>query len=136
MSFVWRKFSSVGREKWCNKMKHGQRAQDWGCPLDHPKKYPRSTSVKAWGCPEASPLHQKAPGHFSIHYIFIASHDMCYSWSVFIFVVCLLLFVYWTINGWIHHNYFGEIHAPLLCTRHSSFLIFYISSVLVCLYFV
>ena len=25
MSFVWRKFSSVGREEWCNKMKNGQK---------------------------------------------------------------------------------------------------------------
>jgi hypothetical protein len=26
------------------------KAQAWGCPC-HPKKYPRSKSVKAWGCP-------------------------------------------------------------------------------------
>ena len=25
LSFVWRKFSSVGREEWCNEMKYGQK---------------------------------------------------------------------------------------------------------------
>ena len=25
LSFVWREFSSVGREEWCNKMKNGQK---------------------------------------------------------------------------------------------------------------
>jgi hypothetical protein len=33
------------------------KAQSWGFPC-HPKKYPRGTSVKAWGCPEAPLLHR------------------------------------------------------------------------------
>ena len=49
----------------------------------------------------ASPLHQQkyqvpqssAPGLFqSMRYIFIASYDMCYSWSVFVFAFSFLLF--------------------------------------------
>jgi hypothetical protein len=27
-----------------------------GMPMHHPKKYPRSTSVKAWGCPRGTPF--------------------------------------------------------------------------------
>src|SRR3954471_7215144 len=64
-----------------------------GMSPGHTKKYPRGTSVKAWGCPR-HPLfiNKKTSGHFSTCYIFIASYNICYSWSVFIFVVCFLLF--------------------------------------------
>ena len=93
-----------------------------GMSPGHPKKYPRSTSVKAWGCPR-HPLfiNKKAPGHFSIRYIFIASYNMSYSWSVFIFVVC---FIFNKVGP--HHIYFGVRHAPLYCiifyfgVRHAS----------------
>jgi hypothetical protein len=68
------------------------KAQDWVCPC-HPKNYPRSTSVKAWGCPKApSSSSIKISGHLSRHYIFIASYAMCFSWSVFIFAFSFLLF--------------------------------------------
>jgi hypothetical protein len=33
------------------------KAQAWEFPC-LPKKYPRGTSVKAWGCPEAPLLHR------------------------------------------------------------------------------
>jgi hypothetical protein len=51
-SFVWRKFSSVGIGEWWDEV--WIKAQAWGCPF-HPKKYPRGTSVKAWGCPRGTP---------------------------------------------------------------------------------
>jgi hypothetical protein len=44
-----------------------------------PKKYPRGTSVKAWGCPETPFLHQQKSGHLSRHYIFISSYSMHFS---------------------------------------------------------
>jgi hypothetical protein len=34
------------------------KAQTCGCPF-HPKKYPRSKSVKAWVCPRHPLLHQQ-----------------------------------------------------------------------------
>jgi len=73
-------------------MKNGQKLKlgdvPW-TPQEISKKYKR----QSLGMPEAPPLHQqKAPGHFSMRYIFIASCNMCFSWSVFIFVVCFLLF--------------------------------------------
>jgi hypothetical protein len=67
------------------------KAQAWGFPF-HPKKYPRGTSVKAWGCPEAPLLHRQKLGHLSRHYIFIASYSMRFSWSVFTFAFSFLLF--------------------------------------------
>jgi hypothetical protein len=58
------------------------KAQAWGCPY-HPKKYPRGTSVKAWGFPEAPLLHRQKSDHLSRHYI--ASYSMRFSWSIFTF---------------------------------------------------
>ena len=85
MSFVWRKFSSVGREEWCNKMKDGQKLKLGDAPVVTPRNIQEVQASKL-GDALASPLHQqKAPGHFSMRYIFIASCNMCYSWSVFIF---------------------------------------------------
>ena len=155
MSFVWRKFSSVGREEWCNKMKYGQKLKlgdaPW-TPQEISKKYKR----QSLGMPEAPPLHQqKAPGHFSMRYIFIASCNMCFSWSVFIFVVCFILFsikldpiiftlewdtlwcsasyLLWseTRSAVLHHIYFGVRHAPLFCIERSSFHCHCFASVLV-----
>jgi hypothetical protein len=81
-----------------------------GIPI-HPKKYPRGTSVKAWGCPRGTPrniqevqasklgdapeaplLHRQKSGHLSKHYIFIASCTMRFSWSTFTFAFSFLLF--------------------------------------------
>ena len=111
MSFVWRKFSSVGREEWCNKMKNGQKLKLWDVPWT-PQEISKRYKRQNLGMPEASPLHQqKAPGHFSMRYIFIASCNMCYSWSVFIFcrVFCFSIKLDPIIL------YFGVRHAPLHC---------------------
>jgi hypothetical protein len=45
------------------------KAQAWGFPCN-PKKYPRGTSVKAWGCPEAPLLHRQISSHLSRHYFY------------------------------------------------------------------
>jgi hypothetical protein len=65
-----------------------------------PKKYPRGTSVKAWGCPEAPLLHRQKLGHLSRHYIFIASCTMRFFLErlYFSFQFYFVLFV--AINGW------------------------------------
>jgi hypothetical protein len=54
-SFVWRKFSSVGIGEWWDELKNGQKLK-LGDAHATPKKYPRSTSVKAWGCPWGTPF--------------------------------------------------------------------------------
>ena len=77
-------------------------------PQEISKKYKR----QSLGMPKASPLHQqKAPGHYSMRYIFIASCNMCYSWSVFIF--CCVFFFSIKLDPII--LYFGVRHAPLHC---------------------
>jgi hypothetical protein len=59
-------------------MKYGQKL-NLGDAHVTPKKYPRGTSVKALGCPEAPLLHRQKLGHLSRHYIFIASYTMHFS---------------------------------------------------------
>ena len=77
------------------------KAQAWGLPMspqDISKKYKR----QSLGMPKASPSSSaKISGHLSRHYIFIASYDMCYSWSVccFCFQFCFVLLA--VVYGWI-----------------------------------
>ena len=76
------------------------KAQAWGCPW-HPKKYSRGTSVEAWGCPEASPFSSTKYQVISqCASLFIASYNMCYSWSVFTFFFQFCFVLFSVINGW------------------------------------
>ena len=81
-------------------------------PMHHPKNYPRSTSVKAWGCPEAPLLHRQKLGHLSKHYIFIALCTMCFSWSFSCFSFLSQFSLFTTINGWTPTNFLWR-----RCTR-------------------
>jgi hypothetical protein len=89
-------------------MKYGQKLK-LGDAHVTPKKYPRGTSVKAWGCPEAPLLHRQILGHLSRHYIFIASYTMRFSWSVPLFLLSVF-FCFVFCNKWLdpQHVSFGE----------------------------
>jgi hypothetical protein len=85
-----------------------------GMPMS-PKKYPRSISVKAWGCPKApSSSSTKISGHLSRYYIFIASYAMCFSWSVFIFCFQFYFILFAAINGWTRTYFFWRRHTLFL----------------------
>jgi hypothetical protein len=58
-------------------------------PQEISKKYKRQSLGMPHGTPSSS---IKISGHLSRHYIFIASHAMCFSWSVFIFAFSFILF--------------------------------------------
>jgi hypothetical protein len=55
-----------------------------GMPMHHPKKYPRSTSVKAWGCPRGTPSSSAkimSPFktlyfYFFMHYVFFLERQL------------------------------------------------------------
>src|SRR3954451_20689134 len=73
-------------------MNNGQNLK-LGYDLDTPRNIQGVQASKlgdARGTPSSS---IKSTRSFSVRYIFIASCDMCYSWSVFIFAVCLFCFV-------------------------------------------
>ena len=83
------------------------------------KRYKR----QSLGMPRSIPIFIiKVSGHFSMRYIFIASYDMCYSWSVFIFVVCFILFCLLFNKVGPHHILFWrETHSVLIAYERSSF---------------
>ena len=92
-SFVWRKFSSVGREEWCNEMKYGQKLK-LGNGHVTPKNIQEVQASKLGDAQGIPFFINKVSGHLSICYIFIASYAMCCSWSVFVFVFSFLLFCF------------------------------------------
>jgi hypothetical protein len=71
-------------------MKNGQKLK-LGDAHTNPKKYPRGTSVKAWGCPEAPLLHRQKSGHLSRHYNFIASCTILFLGASVVFIFSFLL---------------------------------------------
>ena len=88
-------------------------------PQDVFKKYKR----QSLGMPKASPSSStKISGHISRHYIFIPSHDMCYSWSV-IFVRLSILFCFTFCNKWLDPSIFSLERDTLRfhCLEHYSF---------------
>jgi hypothetical protein len=90
------------------------KAQYWGCPC-HPNKYPRSTSVKAWGCPEALLLHRQ-----NIRSSFKTLYFYCFIYYVFFLerlYFCFQFSFVWfaAINGWTPTYFFWR--------RHTSFFI-------------
>jgi hypothetical protein len=69
-----------------------------------PRNIQEVQASKLRDAPEAPLLHRQKLGHLSKYYIFIASCTMHFSWSVFSFQFCLVLFA--AINGWTSTNLF------------------------------
>jgi hypothetical protein len=92
-----------------------EKSSSLGMPT-HPKKYPRGTSVKSWGCPRGTPSSSaKIRSPFKtlyfycfMHYAFFLEH------LIFSFQFCLVLFA--AINGWTPTNFFWRsflaFHLP------------------------
>jgi hypothetical protein len=86
----------------------------------HPQKYPRSTSVKAWGCPQGTPSSSaKIRSPFKtlyfycfMHYAFFLERQLFLVFSLFSFVCC---------NKWLDPNifFFGEVALLFICQEHS-----------------
>ena len=114
MSFVWREFSSVGREEWCNKMKNGQKLK-----LGDAHVTPRNiqeVQASKLGDAQGIPFFiNKNTRSFTRHYIFIASYDMCYSWSVSFFSFSFVFVLFSIVYGWILAYLFGrETHSVFI----------------------
>jgi hypothetical protein len=92
------------------------KAQAWGCPC-HPKKYPRSTSVKAWRCPMAPLLHQQKYQVIFQDTIFLLLHMLCVflGASLFFFQFSFVLFA--PINGCTPTYFFWRRHTPFSLPR-------------------
>jgi hypothetical protein len=92
----------------------------------HPKKYPRGTSVKAWGCPRGTPSSSaKIRSPFKTLYFYCFMHYAFFLERLyFSYQFCLVLFA--AINGWTPTNFFWRrctrFHLPR--TLRFSFLSF------------
>src|SRR3954464_15639493 len=95
-----------------------------GMSSGHPKKYPRGSSVKAWGCPRHLLFINKKHQVIFQCAIFLLLHALCVVLGVPLFsVVCLLFsisctpsYLLWSeTRSIVLHIYFGVRHAPLYC---------------------
>jgi hypothetical protein len=110
---VWGKESDEMRwdEVW-------KKDQAWGCSC-HPKKYPRGTSVKAWGCPRGTPSSSaKIRSSFKTLYFY------CFMYYAFFlerlcfwFQFYVILFA--AINGWTPTNFFWRRHTLFFIDKNT-----------------
>jgi hypothetical protein len=96
------------------------KAQTWGCPC-HPNKYPRGTSVKAWGCPRGTPSSSaKIRSPFNTIYFY------CFIFYVF-FLECLYFcfqfsfVLFAAINGWTPTNFFWRRRTLFFIAKNTLF---------------
>jgi hypothetical protein len=99
-SFVWRKFSSVGKGEWCDEIKDGQKLifGDAHITPRNMREVQASKLGDAQGTPSSS---TKILGHLWRHCIFIASYAMCYSWSVSYFCFQFYFVLFAVVYCWI-----------------------------------
>jgi hypothetical protein len=98
--------------------KEWTKAQAWGCPC-HPKKYPRCTSVKAWGYPRGTPSSSakiRSPSntlyfYCFIFYVFFLEH------LYFGFQFSFVLFA--AINGWTPTNFFWRRRTSFFIAKNT-----------------
>jgi hypothetical protein len=93
-----------------------------GMPMHYPKKYPRSTSIKAWGCPRGTPSSlAKIRSPFKtlyfycfMHYAFFLERQLFLFSVLFCFVCC---------NNWLDHIMFllEEMNSLFICQEYSIF---------------
>ena len=124
MSFVWRKFSSVGREKWCNKMKNGQKLKLGDAPPDTPRNIQEVQASKlgdALGIPSSSTKSTRS--FFNVLYFYCFMQYVLFLERLY-FLSCVLFFnkvgphhpLLWSeTRSAALHIYFGVRHAPLHC---------------------
>jgi hypothetical protein len=94
--------------------KEWTKAQALGC-LCHPKKYPRSTSAKAWGCPRHPLLHQQKYQVIFQDTLFLLLHMLCVFLGASLFLLSVL-FCFVCYKKWLDPGIF------LLEKTHSVFI--------------
>src|SRR3954453_23823291 len=115
-----------------------EKSSSLGISPGHPKKYPRGSSAKPWGCPRLPRFINKKHQVIFQCAIFLLLHVICVILGASLFsVVCLMFsiklnpiiftlerdtlhctaYLFWseTRSVVLHHVYFGLRHAPLFC---------------------
>jgi hypothetical protein len=98
-------------------MKNGQNL-NLGDAHITPKKYPRGTSIKAWGCPRGTPFFIGKNQVTFQNTIFLLLHALC----IFLGVSVVLLSVFFCFvcynKCWIT-SCFGESYAPFFIAKNT-----------------
>jgi hypothetical protein len=76
-----------------------------------PRNIQEVQASKLGDAPEAPLLHRQKSGHLSIHYIFIASCIMRFSWSVSCFFFRFSFVMFAAINVWITSCVWRETYS-------------------------
>jgi hypothetical protein len=91
-----------------------------GMPM-HPKKYPRGTSVKAWGCPRGTPSSlAKIRSPFNTLYFYCFMHyAFFFERLYFCFQFSFVLLA--AINGWTPSNFFWRRFTRFSFAKNTPF---------------
>jgi hypothetical protein len=115
-SFVWRKFSSVGKGEWWDEMKYGQNSS-LGLPMS-PQEISKRYKRQSLGMPRGTPSSSTKIGHLSRHYIFIASYSMLFLERLYFhFQFSFVLFA--AINSWTPTYFFWRICTPFFIAKNT-----------------
>jgi hypothetical protein len=90
-----------------------------GMPM-HLKKYPRGTSIKAWGCPRGTPSSlAKIRAPFKTLYFYCFMH-YAFFLERQLFLLSVFLFAFLdAISGWITSCWFGGRHTSFFIAKNT-----------------
>jgi hypothetical protein len=98
------------------------KAQAWGCPYN-PKKYPRGTSVKAWGSPRGTPffMDKNQVTFYTLYFYCFMHYAFFLERQLLLLLVFIFCFACW--NKWLDHIMlvWRETYSIFHCQEHSSF---------------
>ena len=96
LSFVWRKFSRIKREGWCDVIKKMKEPKLGDAPVGHPSIFQEDSSVKAWGCPRHPLLHQQLirSSLVKLYFNSVTSYPL-YLKRLFVFLFAFVIFILW-----------------------------------------
>ena len=121
MSFVWRKFSSVGGEEWCDEMNYGQKLK-LGDAHGTPRNIQEVQASKLGDAPKHPHFHQQniRSSLNALHFLLLLTICVILGASLFLFSV---LFCFVLSNKWLDPIIFVLERDTLRfnCIEHSSF---------------
>src|SRR3954466_13397671 len=97
-------------------MKNGKKISSLGMSPGHPKKYPRGSSVKAWGCPRHPLFINKKHQVIFQCAIFLLLHAICAILGASLFFLSVYFILFAVQSSWTHHVLFWRE------TRSSKFI--------------
>jgi hypothetical protein len=98
-SFVWRKFSNVGKEEWWDKMKYGQNLKIGDAHVT-PRNIQEVQASKLGDSPR-HPFFINKNTRSSFKILFLLLHILCVFLGASLFLLSVYFVLFAVINGWI-----------------------------------